>query len=70
MSILGDTYCQIFENFITEKQCKKRLYSGSHLHQEVYGYWPAYFLRRNLSKDDGSILEKDFWKMFFATRDT
>ena len=36
---------------------------------KTYGYTPAYFRNRKLTSDEGSILDKAFWKMFFATRD-
>ena len=33
------------------------------------GYWPAFFPQRKLTKDENLLLEKAFWKMFFATRE-
>ena len=69
MSFLDDTYCQLCERFITEEQWSKHLYSSRHLHKKAYGYTPTYFPNRKLIGDEASILEKAFWKMFFATRD-
>ena len=43
--------------------------SGRHLHREVNGYWPAYFPQRKLIRDEGSIIEKAFSEMIFATGD-
>ena len=39
------------------------------MHIEVNGYWPAYFPQGKLATNENIILEKAFWKMFFATRD-
>ena len=69
MSLPIDTYCQLCERFITKEQWNKHLRSSRHLHKEVNGYWPAYFPQKKLVKDENIILEKAFWKMFFATRD-
>ena len=68
MAFLDETYCQLYERFITIEQWNQHLYSSGHLHREVNCYWPAYFTQRKLTADEGSILEKSFWKMFFATR--
>ena len=38
------------------------------MHKEVYGYTPASFAQRKLTRDEGSVLEKAFWKMIFATK--
>ena len=40
-----------------------------HLHREANGYWPAYFPARKLVRDGNIIIEKAFWKVFFAARD-
>ena len=32
-------------------------------------YWPAYFLQRELTSDEGMILEKTFWEMIFGSVD-
>ena len=69
MSILDDTYCQFCGRLIIKEQWKKHLFYGKHLHREVNGYWPAYFLQRKLTRDDGMIFDKAFWKKIFATRD-
>ena len=69
MSFLDDTFCQLCERFITKGQWNKHIYSIRHLHKKAYGYTPAYFQNRKLIGDEGSKLEKAFWKMFFATRD-
>ena len=69
MSFLDDTYCQLCERFITKEQWNKHLYSSRHLHKKAYGFTPAFFPNRNLIGDEDSILEKTFWKMYFATRD-
>ena len=60
MSFFNDTYRQICDRFITKEQWNKHVYSSSHLHREVNGYWPAFFPRRKLTKDESSILEKAF----------
>ena len=39
------------------------------MHKKAYGYTPAYFPNRRLIGDEANILEKVFWKMFFATGD-
>ena len=69
MTIFNDVFCQICDRFYTKERWNKHLYSSRHLHREVNGYWPAFFPQRKLIGDEGSILEKAFWKMFFATRD-
>ena len=69
MAFFNDPYCQICERFITKEQWNKHLYSSRHLHREVNGFWPTYFPQRNLVKVKNNIIEKAFWKMFFATRD-
>ena len=69
MALVNDIYCQICDRFITKEQWNKHLYSSRHLHREVNGYWPAYFPQRNLTRDEGMILEKAFWEMIFTTQD-
>ena len=69
MSILDDRYCQLCENLITKEEWNELFHSSSHLHREVNGSWPAYFAHRKLLRDENIILEKAFWKKFFATRD-
>ena len=69
MSFLNDTYCQICERFVTKEQLTNHLYYSRHLHREVNGYQSDYFRQRKLTKHENIILEKAFWKMFFATRD-
>ena len=39
------------------------------MHREAHGYWLAYSPQRKITRDQGSILEKAFWKMILATRD-
>ena len=58
MSILDDTYCQFCERLITKEQWNKHLVSSRHIHREVNGYWPACFPQRELTRDEGMILEK------------
>ena len=70
MSAIDDTYCQLSEGIITKEEWNKHLYSRRHLDVEVSGYWPAYFPQRKLTRDEGGIFEKAFWKMVFATKDT
>ena len=67
MPFLDDTFCQLCERLITIEQRNKHLFSSRHLHREVNGYSPAYFPQRKLTRGEGSILEKAFWKMIFAT---
>ena len=69
MSFLDDTYCQLCERFITKEQWNKHLYSSRHLHKKAYDYTPTFVPNRRLIGDEANILEKAFWKMFFATRD-
>ena len=69
MSFLDDTYCQLCERFITKEQWNKHLYYSRHLHKKAYGYTPAFFPNKKLIGDEGRLLEKAFWKMFFATGD-
>ena len=33
------------------------------------GYWPAFFPRRKLTRDEGIQLEKAFWEMIFVTNE-
>ena len=67
MSFFNDTFCQICERFITKEQWNKHVHSGRHLHREVNRCRTASFPQRKLVKDEIVILEKAFWKMFFAT---
>ena len=67
MAFCKDTYCQLFERFITEEQWNYRLYSSRSLHREVNGFRPASFLQRKLTRNEGSILEKALWVMFFGS---
>ena len=60
MSILDDTYCQLCQRLITKEHWNEHLFSSRHLHQEVNGYWPAYFPQRKLTREEGSILEETF----------
>ena len=69
MAFFKDTYCQLCERFNTKEQRNEHLYSSRHLHREVNAFWPAYFVQRKLTRAEVSILERAFWKMFFATRD-
>ena len=69
MSILDDTFFQTCDRFITKEQWNKHLFSGRHLHREQNGYWPAYFLQKKLTRNEGIILEKTFWEMTFASED-
>ena len=32
-------------------------------------YWPAYFFQRELTSDEGMILENTFWEMVFGSVD-
>ena len=68
MTFFNDTFRQFCENFITKEQLKNHLFSNTHLHREVNGYWPAYFPQRSLVKTGNNIFEKAFWTMFIATR--
>ena len=67
MSLLLDTYCQLCGRFINKENWTKHLYSNRHLHKQIYGYWPKYFPNKKLLGDESDIIEKAFWKMFFAT---
>ena len=69
MSFLDDTYCQLCERFITKEQWNKHLYSSRQLHKKAFGYTPTCFPNKRLIGDEANIMEKAFWKMFFATRD-
>ena len=60
MSFFNDTFCQLCEQFNTEEQWKKNLYSSRRIRTEVNGYWPAFFLQKNLTKDESFMLEKAF----------
>ena len=68
MTIFNDIFCQVCGRLITKEQWIKLFYSSRHLHREVYGYHAAYFPQRKPVKRENIILEKAFWKMFFATR--
>ena len=67
MALFNGIYCQICDRFISKRQWNKHLYSSRSLHKEVNGYWPACFLQRRLTKDEGMKLEKYFWEMVFVT---
>ena len=69
MPFFNYTYCQLCGRFITKEEWNKHLYSSRHLHQEVIGYWPVCFPQRKLTRNEGSILEKAFWELIFATED-
>ena len=69
MALYNDIFCQFCEGFITKEDWKNHLYSGRHLQREAHGYWPAYFAPGKPTKVEGSILEKSFWEMIFATKD-
>ena len=69
MSILNDTYCQLRERFTTKEQWINHLYSNRHLDREVNEYCPAIFPQRNLTRGEGSVVEKAFWKRICATQD-
>ena len=70
MLFFNDTCCQLCERFITKKHWNQHLYSSRPFHREVDGYWTAYFPERKLTRHESDIVEKAFWKMLFATRDT
>ena len=55
------------ERFITKEQRRKHLFSSRHLRREVYGYRPAFFPQRKLTRDENSTLEKAFREMIFGT---
>ena len=67
MALFNDTYCQIWDRFITKERWKKHLYSSRHIHRKVNGYWPAFFPQRKLTRDEDMKLEKVFWEMIFVT---
>ena len=39
------------------------------MQRELKGHWSAYFPQRKLTRDEGSILEKNFWEMCFGSVD-
>ena len=45
MALFNDIYYQICDRFVTKEQWNKHLYAGGHLHREINGYWPAFFLK-------------------------
>ena len=47
MALINDIYCQICCRFNTKEQWNEHLFSRSHLHREVNGYWPACFQQKN-----------------------
>ena len=67
MTLFNDVYCQICDRFYTKEQWNKHLHSSRHLHREVNGSWPAFFLQRKLTRDEGMKLEKAFWEMIFVS---
>ena len=67
MPIFNDIYCQICDRFITKERWNKHLYSSRHMHREVNGYWPAFFSQRELTRNEGMILEKAFSELIFDT---
>ena len=68
MSFFIDTYFQLFERFLAIEEKKNHFYSSRRLHRNVSAQWPAYFPQK-LVRDENILLEKAFWKMFFATRE-
>ena len=46
MALFNDMCCQTCDRFLFKKRWTKHLYSSTHLHREVNGYWPAYFPQR------------------------
>ena len=38
-----------------------------HREREINGFGPAYFPQKKLTRDEGSILEKAFWKIVFGS---
>ena len=69
MAIFNDIFCQICDRFYTKEQWNKHLYSSRHLHIEVNGYWPAFFLQRKLTRVESLKLEKAFWEVIFTSND-
>ena len=69
MALFNDIFCQICDRFYTKERWNKHLYSSRHLHREVNGYWPAFFLQRKLSRDEGIKLEKAFWEVVYMSND-
>ena len=67
MALLNDVYCQICDRVITKEQMKKHLISSGHLHREVNGFRPAYYPQRQLTRNEGSVLENAFWEMIFGS---
>ena len=67
MTLFNDTYCQICDRFLTRERWHKHVYSSRHLHREINDYWPALFLQRKRTRDEGMKLEKVFWEMIFVT---
>ena len=60
MAFFNDIYRQICDRFITKELWNKHLYSSRHLHREVNRYWPAFFPKRKLTRDEGMKLRKLF----------
>ena len=58
-----------FGRLISYEDWINHLYSSRYFNREAHDYWPEYFPRRQLVRDENIVLQKVFWKMFFATRD-
>ena len=69
MPIVIDIYYQICDIFYTKEQWNKHLYSSRHIHRAVNDFWPAFFPKRKLTRDEGIKLEKTFWEMTYNSND-
>ena len=69
MALFNDIFCQICDRFYTKERWNKHLSSSRHLHRESNGYWPAFFPQRQLTRDEGIKLEKDFWEVILTSDD-
>ena len=68
ISFLDDTYCHLCESFSTKKEWNKHLWSTRHLLTKAHTFWTGNFLNRKLTGDESTKPEKNFCKMFFATK--
>ena len=67
MARFNDTFYQLCERFLTQKQWDSHLYSSRHLHRQVNRFCPSYFPGIKLTSEKGSLLEKTFWEIIFGS---